>query len=480
MLSSRVRHLVVGYAAMRWVGLFGFWVGIGCASSSSVVGGRAGDAGADGCGVDGCGAEGGVRSRDAAPAAHDDAQTVLFESASDGRSQRHDASTPGETKDGLVSVVSEAATAASGDTSMLDGTTRTLVSMATSNGTGLATELPASISDAGTDAAGSQFIPDFTLTHDWLGVKSAYCHALLYCWQLDGEPLYLRLHFERATVPMDACLEYFEGGLFGIPELENGQLTFDWERVENIAECRERAIHVGELMVPLTEPGAECRWDEQCRGGICDTAVSCPSVCLTGLATGEECESSDDCADRNCSYGRCVAPQPPVFDLPLGAQCSWDWDNAKYCGDGSRCSREQYCVEVREAGEPCDEAHPFCPRDYVCADDETGAMSCAKVSLLPLGAACSNRMIAVDGALGVCDSMNLEICRDGICQRPPAGYDGDACVSVDLESTCNPGLYCEWGTNICRPLKAVGETCGDANECQCVNGVCSQVDCSER
>ena len=49
-----------------------------------------------------------------------------------------------------------------------------------------------------------------------------------------------------------------------------------------------------------------------------------------------------------------------------------------------------------------------------------------------------------------------------------------------MDSTCNPGLYCEWGKNICRPVKALGETCRDANECRCVDGVCSELDCSER
>jgi hypothetical protein len=444
------------------LGLIGVWGGVACASSPSPSGGRASDGGvrdnasasqgsgatpdSDRNGPDGASSEGPVRLRDA--------------------SARREAAASAEP---TAAIVSDASASSEGETTLLSTTSEDWASFTTS----------ASASSAGAahGDASSQGVPEFT--QDWSGVQHALCHALLYCRQLDGEPLLLRLHFERADAPFDACLQYFEDEFFGTMEFERGQLTFDWERVANIAQCRERVVHVGELIVPLTEPGSECRWDEQCRGGICDTAVSCPSTCRAGSGAGEECVRSDDCADRDCTDGRCVGAQEPIFDLPLGAECSWAWDKARYCAAGSWCSREQYCVEEREAGESCNEVNAFCPRDYVCADDETGGMSCAKVTLLPIGAMCSSPLIAIDGTLGVCDSVSLEVCRDGMCQRPPAGDEGDPCISVDLKSTCNPGLYCDWGANICRAIKMNGETCRDANECQCVNGVCSEVACSE-
>lgn len=456
---------------MRGIGWLGFLGAVACASAPPVNGGPRETGGTSD----------GARRSEAERATRDGGEGSPG-SSGEGRSPTLDASAPGLTAPNLdaMTTLDSAAVVPGAATMPEGGAMQPFVSMPTAERTNSAPAPLVSSEGALSDVTAGEVLPEFELTHDWSGVMRAYCRGLLYCPQHDLDPPYQRLHFEQTEAPLEACLEHFDTEFFGAPEFENGQLTFDWERLENIASCRERVIHVGELIVPLTEPGSECRWDEQCKGGSCDTAVSCPSVCLEGLPGGSECDRNEDCADRSCQYGRCVEAHAPIFDLPLGAECSWTWDNAKYCAAGTRCSREQYCVEDREPGEPCDETHPFCTRGYICADDETGGMSCAKVSLLPLGAACSKPLIAVDGVLGVCDSVNIELCLDGACQRSAPGDAGDHCTSVDLDSTCNPGLYCEWGTNICRPVKALGETCRDANECRCVDGVCSELDCSER
>lgn len=448
---------------MRWVGLAGVVVGVGCASGVSRDGAHELDAGAQGS------------TSERPPKSTPDA--AVRGSTSSSTTELRDASVSNQ---GAASVEEPTGPAPSsrpagetlGDAPSRDAGETTILATATADDA----SAPSEIVDA---AATTGVVPPFTLTHDWAGVSGAYCHGLLYCWQLDGEPLYLRLHFEQAGAPFEACLEYVADGFFAASEFENGKLTFDWERVENIAQCRERVIDFGALMLPLTDTGSECRWGAQCRGGSCDTEMGCPGVCVAGLAAGQTCEYASDCADGNCLDDRCVAAEDPVFDLPMDAECSWSWDNAKYCAAGTWCTRAGQCVGARGAGEPCDVEHPFCPRDYVCADDETGGMSCAKVNLLPLGASCNSRPVAEEGAVGVCDAINFEICRDGRCQRPAPGNEGDACISLDLKSTCNAGLYCEWGANICRPIKAVGETCGDANECHCNDGICSELACSE-
>jgi hypothetical protein len=142
------------------------------------------------------------------------------------------------------------------------------------------------------------------------------------------------------------------------------------------------------------------------------------------------------------------------------------------CAEGLRCSSSDVCVELKQDGESCT-GNVDC-EDYRCVQGKC-------LDRKPLGAACQDN-----------DECRGDDCLDGTCvlivQCTPGG-EGTLCTD---SSQCQPGLAC-WGakcipeansrgscedigcapgtycettdTPHCAPVKALGERCGDHDEC---------------
>lgn len=181
-----------------------------------------------------------------------------------------------------------------------------------------------------------------------------------------------------------------------------------------------------------------CAGDGTCSASPCSDATSCEenSFCGQGVCTdgtfGSLCDDSSDCDEGTCTDGFCCA----VAD----------------CGDCQSCNASGVCEPdeskdtncnnfVCQAGACMDtcSVSAGCQNTFICDQDECVAALKSDGALCKLGTACSS---------GICSSTA------GECQQ---GGSGDPCLN---NSDCNASF-------------PVCDDCGDAGDCNDVDGQCS-------
>ena len=177
-----------------------------------------------------------------------------------------------------------------------------------------------------------------------------------------------------------------------------------------------------------------CVLAAECSVGTCaaDALSPCGKTCrdATGCADDDNCGLLDSCVDEGdcanglaCRFNACRADD--------GGLCRTDGDCAGFvCVDGT-CGQSA-------VGEGCDE------------DDDCVSAAC-------FAGRCADRR-AEGGSCVDNDDCNFALgCVDGTCRT----RSGDAC---DDATDCVGPAACVDG--VCAPVRAVGATCDDANECE--------------
>lgn len=240
----------------------------------------------------------------------------------------------------------------------------------------------------------------------------------------------------------------------------------------------------------LTE-GDVCWRSEECAGdAYCDHGVglgggfqaACPGVCRARVPIGGSCAYGLRCVDPpGRDKGACrddVCTQySPSLRATEGAACGeisgQDGVVVDYvsCGEGLWCSSGSCRRGPLPPDSPCSRDDDRCSGSQVCDIDEG---RCREVKL-----ALENEPCGESVSEGTCAGFALE-CVAGRCQRPGDGSLGAHCIE-DVLTTCDDGLECDF-SEICLPLKQVGEACAYNQDCESgeCNGRCDGGDCIGR
>jgi hypothetical protein len=183
----------------------------------------------------------------------------------------------------------------------------------------------------------------------------------------------------------------------------------------------------------LTDTGAACRYDAQCRSGYCrvESGAGCGRCVTLGL-TGAPCSTFADCdGDLVCTMsGMC---EPPAG---VGVAC----DGARPCRLGLACTTGT-CIVAGSAGTVCDPhgGGGDCDGDQglVC---NALTSRCTALGVVPIGQSCGSGSAACYGG-GACEN--------GSCVAAP--QIGDAC-GIGPAGGCGPLGTCTGG--VCQPLTA--------------------------
>jgi hypothetical protein len=84
------------------------------------------------------------------------------------------------------------------------------------------------------------------------------------------------------------------------------------------------------------------------------TIAEIEGICAPRKATGQDCESSNECAGY-CSNGKCA---PPALNSPCGSEGE--------CPTGTRCWGANQCVTHLTLGALCTTTGSPCPEDSIC------------------------------------------------------------------------------------------------------------------
>lgn len=239
----------------------------------------------------------------------------------------------------------------------------------------------------------------------------------------------------------------------------------DTLEVDDVPECD--ALLVGNLAT-----GEICESSDQCEGeAYCTDPASGATCggCMPLLADGESCEDSEECLSNNCRSGGVCGGFSGV-----GESCETAEDCAgRLICQGTTCelpaaaSVGDACTEFIECGFPV--SNLYCNGQ---------AMMCE--AFIPLGGDCFDGSIA----LGFCDLVKYESCdTEGTrkCVAPTIVAMGGQC-GFAMGLKCDSGLICDDDSDgvcvatgegaACDPEK---QTCGLFLECK-DNGVCGYED----
>lgn len=215
-----------------------------------------------------------------------------------------------------------------------------------------------------------------------------------------------------------------------------------------------------------------CTQDLDCAAGDhCRRTEGDCGVCAPSLGEGAPCERDGQCASTSSGIGRCVfdraAPTKGVCrtytlaaPAPEGATCGRvDEDQvfipcaaSTYCRATTSTNGNKWvCARPRPEGAACEAWVDACASGSVCRQGV-----CQGVPRTEVGATCSD-------AGGGCNPHRRLACVEGECVE----LDGEAGSRCDT-LPCLPGHACGWHASepVCAPLRADGEACGDALECE--------------
>jgi hypothetical protein len=231
---------------------------------------------------------------------------------------------------------------------------------------------------------------------------------------------------------------------------------------QSVAAVRVVPASCGETIKGSLAEGAACAIPAQCASGSCRSPVNCTDSCCPGAcaaarptpaAVGESCTARPCVTGTTCSGSThtCVA----LF--AEGAAC----DYSDQCAYGTFCTgtSAQTCTKVPAEGAPC--ASGRCGATGLVCDKTDHC-----VRSYGLGAACTVGQSGCAYDL-ICDPSTSK------CSARPGV--GSACVN----GSCGPGAYCVYdnsGGGLCTVLKANGQACAQAYECQsesCQGKVCA-------
>lgn len=233
--------------------------------------------------------------------------------------------------------------------------------------------------------------------------------------------------------------------------------------------------------------GVSCLRAAQCKSGICNGDGTC------GSPNGAACKSPSECRSFACGSGVCKASCTKDDECTADRHCDAmsntcvaDFENASSNGVGT-CTTNAQCKSGICAQGGCGATlggscgpGPIVCRALVCEANDNG---CGYVNGSgPCATANACRSGACD-ADGYCGFVNSVACTsDAQCRSNKCDTRSNTCVPCESDGDCGSAMYCQGvGTKdaVCKSQKALGQTCGAANECiaeLCINGFCGAAD----
>lgn len=237
----------------------------------------------------------------------------------------------------------------------------------------------------------------------------------------------------------------------------------------------------------LKPGGVSCVRGAQCKSGICNGDGSC------GSPNGTACKLPSECRSFACGGGVCKAACASNDECPSDRHCDStthacvaDFDNTSSSGTGT-CTTDAQCKSGICADGGCGAKFggscgpgPIVCRALVCEANDNG---CGYVNG---NGPCASADVCRSGACetdGYCGLLNTSPCTsDAQCRSNKCDSKSNACVPCEADGECGSAMYCDAaGTKdaACKALKANGQTCKAANECEvnvCTNGICGAAD----
>lgn len=213
-----------------------------------------------------------------------------------------------------------------------------------------------------------------------------------------------------------------------------------------------------------------------CKGGdpigdFCDQQASC-SCSAPPYATAEDCVSSlNGQVDQLKSFAmtKGLTFDQGCYEQSFGTfaslGCGTDFDDSN-----ATCS---YCAIIhgdKSVGAACTgEGFSDCARNLFCADGTCQDL-CSQQQVLKAGEVCAKKDGDLTTSVGSCDSGLY--CDFTTLNCTPLKGDGEACET--FENNCKEGLACSSTDSTCGPPPAEGEACSSicAANLTCDNGVC--------
>jgi hypothetical protein len=260
-----------------------------------------------------------------------------------------------------------------------------------------------------------------------------------------------------------------------------GQSCEEFQYGVAVSECAN--VFTGTVAI-----GGECFASEQCAGdAFCDTSAACPGVCAARKAVGETCTLSKECV-RSPNAGCYGNVCKEIIVRPLVAAdggCGFRDDVASVtitpCEPGLSCVRDignpfvGFCKNPIAIGGACTSRLDACVPGAACREDEIGLLSCVEIIVVTEGEECD----AIENPRGtrLCDTTRGLFCSDGTCSRAGTGEEETACLPTLYDgSTCDEGLYCASGANVCAAKRPDDAEC--ANDAECESGACAKASAS--
>jgi hypothetical protein len=283
---------------------------------------------------------------------------------------------------------------------------------------------------------------------------------------------------------------------------------------QNLCACKDSSV------CAKFEDGDMCNGTLACVSGLCvlapETVVTCPeptpcmfSTCVpeTGQCATKAAPDGLACADGKactvadaCKAGACLGSAAPCDDFdPCTADacaepaaCTHTSLEGKACDDGSACTVDEVCNNMKCHGNPaaCDDGDPctldLCSAEKGCLHPPSSS-ACSDGSACTVGDMCSGGL-CVSGGASACDDgvdCTLDACKDGACVHQAVAFgsgcwDGDYCTEQSVctlkgcvalnKKNCSDGNACtlDWctATGACQhAAAAVTATCDDGDAC---------------
>ncbi len=319
----------------------------------------------------------------------------------------------------------------------------------------------------------------------------------LFCEQI--ETCEVNPYFSMVIEDRQGCLDFITSqtdgpGLGGILDaVDAGTVVYDAEKgyacIEDMKAlpCDEFGDHEPESCVGVftgtIADGEECRINEECVSGYCDTSEACPGTCVAAVAVGGTCALTDECeSGAKCVLGECTVFTAPVAE---GQPCDSTED---WCAEGLFCHPEtEVCTARLAEGTECEEVSDLeCEAGTLCFGVGGEAKTCKALTIL-------------ETADAACDYNAGLMC---------AAYEDLTCAIDDFQAftgTCQPftrldevcfeaatttltscdmfaDLYCDMSGGFqqdghCAAKKAGGVACTDSD--QCLSGFCDNDVCAD-
>jgi hypothetical protein len=341
----------------------------------------------------------------------------------------------------------------------------------------------------GPSPMGPSNTPTGGANEDWRQLYVEHvCRIIIDCPVPNDDLLVPRAFFQTmGGDPYENCHYYYYDGESSrliealdrqLARAEAGALELNSDVLEELVGCSAPLRSFSQFPTPKTPEGAPCQLHEECIDGYCNTAT-CPGTCVRRAELGGQCYSGSQCLSGVCGEEGCAAEPTAVSNILDGMPCSTLPTDSRYCAQGLWCNEAGVCQRPVAALAPCADDDDVCVDGHICTRSADGLSTCVRLVVLPEGARCEDFLEAMaEGELQLCNYIRLESCVEGVCTRFSTGEAGDPCIENESRSTCNEGNYCDWDSDVCVADTQVGQACSSSQECNCQNGVCSELYCS--